>query len=112
MRVMSSFCSALNMGVSCHFSSCAYTTSPLSGGSSQKSLAALQDIIGNRAIVSALILTLIRSRAMQKEHGHTVETAVEARAGFRDRPVLVVLTISVLLSCVLFALIYMGFFAH
>jgi hypothetical protein len=49
---------------------------------------------------------------MQKEHGHTVETAVEARAGFRDRPVLVVLTISVLLICVLFALIYMGFFAH
>jgi hypothetical protein len=49
---------------------------------------------------------------MYKEQGHTVENAVEARAGFRDRPVLVVLTISVLLICVLFALIYMGFFAH
>jgi hypothetical protein len=49
---------------------------------------------------------------MHKEQGHTVESAVEARAGFRDRPVLVVLTVSVLLACVLFAVVYMGFFAH
>jgi hypothetical protein len=49
---------------------------------------------------------------MHKEQGHTVETAVEARAGFRDRPVLVVLAISVLSICVLFAVIYMGFFAR
>jgi hypothetical protein len=49
---------------------------------------------------------------MHKEQGHTVETAVEARAGFRDRPVLVVLAASVLLVCVLFGLVYMGFFAR
>jgi cobalamin biosynthesis Mg chelatase CobN len=49
---------------------------------------------------------------MHKEQGHTVETAVEARAGFRDRPVLVVLAVSVLLICVLFGLVYMGFFGH
>jgi len=49
---------------------------------------------------------------MHKEQGHTVENAVEARAGFRDRPVLVILTLSILLVCVLFALIYMGFFAR
>jgi cobalamin biosynthesis Mg chelatase CobN len=49
---------------------------------------------------------------MHKEQGHTVESAVEARAGFRERPVLVVLVVSVLLVCVLFALIYMGFFAR
>jgi hypothetical protein len=49
---------------------------------------------------------------MHKEQGHTVESAVEARAGFRDRPVLVVLAVSVLLVCVLFALVYMGFFAR
>jgi hypothetical protein len=49
---------------------------------------------------------------MHKEQGHTVESAVEARAGFRDRPVLMVLAISVLLICVLFGLVYMGFFAR
>jgi cobalamin biosynthesis Mg chelatase CobN len=49
---------------------------------------------------------------MHKEQGHTVESAVEARAGFRDRPVLVVLAVSVLLICVLFGLVYMGFFTH
>jgi hypothetical protein len=49
---------------------------------------------------------------MHKEDGHTVESAVEARAGFRDRPVLVVLAVSVLLICVLFGLVYMGFFAR
>ncbi len=31
---------------------------------------------------------------MRAENGHTVETAVEARAGFLDRPVLVVLVVS------------------
>ena len=49
---------------------------------------------------------------MHKEQGHTVESAVEARAGFRDRPVLMVLVVSVLLICVLFGLVYMGFFAR
>ena len=32
---------------------------------------------------------------MHKEGGHIVETPVEARAGFLDRPVLVVLTVSI-----------------
>ncbi len=32
--------------------------------------------------------------------------AVQARQGFRDRPVLVVLTISTLLICVAFAVVY------
>ena len=39
-------------------------------------------------------------------HGHTVETAVEARAGFLDRPVLAVLIASVVLIVVAFALTY------
>jgi len=47
---------------------------------------------------------------MHKEHGRTVESPVEARAGFLDRPVLVVLIASVSLLCVLYALIYFGFF--
>jgi hypothetical protein len=47
---------------------------------------------------------------MQKEHGHTVESPVEARAGFLDRPVLVVLVTSVALVCAIFALVYLGYF--
>ena len=48
---------------------------------------------------------------MHKEAGRTVETPVEARQGFLDRPVLVVLTISLTLVVVLYALIYAGFFS-
>jgi hypothetical protein len=50
------------------------------------------------------------SDAMHKEHGHTVESPVEARAGFLDRPVLMVLVVSLLLVCGIYALIYLGAF--
>jgi hypothetical protein len=43
--------------------------------------------------------------------GHKVETAVEARAGFLDRPVLVVLSVSTATIVVVFALLWFGFFA-
>ena len=43
-----------------------------------------------------------------QERGHTVETAVEARAGFLDRPVLVVLVISTAVVIVAFVLTYAG----
>ena len=39
-----------------------------------------------------------------------VETPVQARQGFLDRPVLVVLVCSVILTIVAFALAYGGFF--
>ena len=42
---------------------------------------------------------------MQDEAGRKVETAVEARAGFLDRPVLVVLVASTTLVAVLFVLV-------
>ena len=45
-----------------------------------------------------------------KEHGRIVETAVEARAGHRDRPVAVVLVASTACMVVAFAVIYFGFF--
>jgi hypothetical protein len=45
-----------------------------------------------------------------EEHGHTVETAVEARAGFLDRPVAVVLIASIVAVVVGFALVYFSFF--
>jgi hypothetical protein len=47
---------------------------------------------------------------MHKEQGRTVESPVEARAGFLDRPVLVVLVVSITLIVVLYAAIYAGFF--
>lgn len=47
---------------------------------------------------------------MHKEGDHVVETPVEARAGFLDRPVLVVLVISIVLVVGGFALVYSGYF--
>jgi hypothetical protein len=47
---------------------------------------------------------------MHKEEGRTVETPVEARQGFLDRPVLAVLVVSVTLLLVLYGFIYFGFF--
>jgi hypothetical protein len=47
---------------------------------------------------------------MHKEGGHIVESPVEARAGFLDRPVLVILLVSTTLVISLFALTYFGYF--
>ena len=47
---------------------------------------------------------------MHKEQGRIVETPVEARAGFLDRPVLLVLVVSVSLACVVLGLVYLGMF--
>jgi hypothetical protein len=49
---------------------------------------------------------------MQKEPGNIVETPVEARAGFLDRPTLVVLMVSTSVTVALFAAIYISFFAR
>jgi hypothetical protein len=48
---------------------------------------------------------------MHKEGGHIVESAVEARAGFLDRPILVVLVVSTILVIGGFALVAGGFFS-
>ena len=42
------------------------------------------------------------------EHGHIVETPVEARAGFLDRPVFTVLMTSTVIVILAFALAYFG----
>ncbi len=47
---------------------------------------------------------------MHKEQGRTVESPVEARQGFLDRPVLVVLAISLVLVVILYGFIFAGFF--
>jgi hypothetical protein len=52
----------------------------------------------------------IESSFMHKENGQIVETSVEARAGFLDRPTLAVLIVSTALLIALFAVIYIGFF--
>ena len=49
---------------------------------------------------------------MHKEAGHIVGTAVEARAGFLDRPTAIVLIVSTSLTIALFAALYIGFFAR
>ena len=45
---------------------------------------------------------------MRTEDGHIVETAVEARAGFLDRPVLAVLVVGTAVVIVGLALTYLG----
>ena len=47
---------------------------------------------------------------MHKENGRIVETPVEARAGFLDRPVLVVLVLSTLAVIAGFMVVYTGHF--
>jgi hypothetical protein len=48
---------------------------------------------------------------MRDETRRTVETSVEARAGFLDRPVLVVLCVSLVLGVAILGLLWFGFFA-
>jgi hypothetical protein len=48
---------------------------------------------------------------MHKKGDRIVESPVEARAGFLDRPVLVVLTVSTVAVIGLFALVYAAFFS-
>jgi hypothetical protein len=62
--------------------------------------------------VSVVIVDPHMEPAMHKEQGHMVQNPVEARAGFLDRPVLAVLALSVFLICLLFAGVYLGFFAR
>jgi hypothetical protein len=50
----------------------------------------------------------ITETVMHKEGNRIVETAVEARAGFLDRPVLVVLVVSTCLVAAIFYLVYLG----
>ena len=45
---------------------------------------------------------------MHKEAGHQVESAVEARAGFLDRPVLVVLCVSTIVVALMLGGIWIG----
>jgi hypothetical protein len=46
--------------------------------------------------------------SMHKEGEHVVESAVEARAGFLDRPVLIVLVVGSLLAAIFLVLSFAG----
>ena len=46
---------------------------------------------------------------MRDEKGRKVETSVEARAGFLDRPVLIVLRVSLALGLVVLGALWLGF---
>jgi hypothetical protein len=48
---------------------------------------------------------------MANDDKRVVETPVEARAGFLDRPVLAVLAVSLVLAVIVLMLVYGGFFA-
>jgi hypothetical protein len=47
---------------------------------------------------------------MRDESGRKVETSVEARAGFLDRPVLIVLCVSLALGVIVLGALWLGFF--
>jgi predicted outer membrane lipoprotein len=53
-----------------------------------------------------------KERIMREERGRKVETSVEARAGFLDRPVLIVLGVSLALAFVVLGALWLGFFSH
>jgi hypothetical protein len=50
-----------------------------------------------------------RSRIMRDEEGRKIETGIEARAGFLDRPVLIVLGVSLTVLVIIFAALWLGF---
>jgi hypothetical protein len=47
---------------------------------------------------------------MPEEPRRTVETPINARQGFLDRPILVVLVVSLSIAVVVLAVVYAGFF--
>src|SRR6266542_7015702 len=105
MRVIRSFCSTLSMRRAVLVLPIQLYTIPAGPADRAAKLPAAPSH-------PACVIPLIHQGVdpMHKEQGHTVETPVEARAGFLDRPVLVVLVTSVALVCGLYALIYFGYF--
>jgi hypothetical protein len=51
-----------------------------------------------------------RKNRMHEEDGRKVESPVEARAGFRDRPVLIVLCASLVLGVIILGALWLDFF--
>ena len=49
---------------------------------------------------------------MAQAHDRIVETGREARQGYRDRPVLAVVGVSLALAVIALTAVWMGFFTH
>src|SRR5262249_38900587 len=105
---MRSFCSALNMPDS-HLLRSTARGSTLQDQTQclpAHRLAATLRCEGNRrqaltfAGVNIAMVKARKEHVMRDERGRKVETAVEARAGFLDRPVLVVLCVSLALGVI------------
>jgi hypothetical protein len=60
--------------------------------------------------VNVAVVKARKEHVMRDERGRKVETAVEARAGFLDRPVLVVLCVSLALGVIVLGALWFGFF--
>ena len=60
--------------------------------------------------VNVAVVKARKEHVMRDEKGRKVETAVEARAGFLDRPVLVVLCVSLALGVIVLGALWFGFF--
>jgi uncharacterized membrane protein len=60
--------------------------------------------------VNVAVVKARKEHVMRDEKGRKVETAVEARAGFLDRPVLVVLCVSLALGVIVLGALWLGFF--
>ena len=60
--------------------------------------------------VNVAVAKARKEHVMRDEKGRKVETAVEARAGFLDRPVLVVLCASLALGVIVLGALWLGFF--
>jgi hypothetical protein len=58
-----------------------------------------------------VMVKALREHIMRDESGRKVETSVEARAGFLDRPVLIVLCVSLALGVIVLGALWLGFFA-
>jgi hypothetical protein len=68
---------------------------------------------GNRLRPLGVNVRMMKARKeqiMRDESGRKVETAVEARAAFLDRPVLVVLCVSLALGVIVLGALWLGFF--
>jgi uncharacterized membrane protein len=64
----------------------------------------------DRPAVTLAIVNARKEQVMRDERERKVETAVEARAGFLDRPVLVVLCVSLALGVIVLGALWFGFF--
>jgi hypothetical protein len=60
--------------------------------------------------INVAVVKARKEHVMRDEKGRKVETAVEARAGFLDRPVLVVLCVSLALGVIVLGALWFGFF--